>query len=84
MPDENSLLVDLDRDAAIVLLNWLFETNPAERFVAASPEIAASLWDLEASIERVLDVVFRHDYAAISAAASKAIVSRYFDDERSP
>lgn len=84
MPEENSLTVDLDKDAAIVLLNWLYETNPSERFVESSPEIAASLWDLEASIERVLDVTFRLDYDKISAAAAKAIVARYFDKGQTP
>ena len=55
--------IDLSRDQALVLFEWLARTGAADQPAAFEDQAEQrALWDLEASLESVLTEPLREDY----------------------
>ena len=58
------LSVELSDDAALVLFDFLSRVNRAYAAIMEDQAEARVLWDIEADLERALDVVVARDYEA--------------------
>ena len=67
-PNNCDVIVSLSQDEALVLLDWLAVFNKSEQ--AFSDQAAQRvLWDVEAMLERSVDVVFSDGYERLLAEA---------------
>ncbi len=71
---KNGIKIELSKDEAIVLFDWISRINEGEatnlRLDQAEMRI---LWDLEASFEKVIDEIFAEDYNKIVAQAKQKV-----------
>jgi hypothetical protein len=63
------IIIDLSRDEALVLFEWVFRLNKREDVVFDDQAEQRVLWDIEASLESLLDEPLRKDYADLLSAA---------------
>lgn len=72
--DKDKILLELTKEEAIVLLDWLSRFNEKEK-----PELFKDqaeervLWDMEASIEKVIGETFDSNYAEILSKAREKV-----------
>lgn len=72
--DKDKVLLELTKEEAIVLLDWLSRFNEDEK-----PELFKDqaeervLWDVEASIEKVISENFDSNYAEILSKAREKV-----------
>jgi len=71
--DKGKVLLELTKEEAIVLFDWLSRFNQVEKSELFSDQAEKRvLWDMECSIERVISEIFVGDYTEIlSKARSK-------------
>jgi hypothetical protein len=71
---KNGIKIELSKDEAIVLFDWISRINEGEatnlRLDQAEMRI---LWDLEASFEKVINEIFAEDYNKIVAQAKQRV-----------
>lgn len=66
----DDISIDLSRDQALVLFEWLARTSAADQPVTYEDQAEQrALWDLEASLESVLTEPLREDYRQCVDAA---------------
>lgn len=72
--NENKIVVELTKEEAIVLLDWLSRFNESENrdFFQDQAEERV-LWDMEASIEKVIGETFDNNYAEILSKAREKV-----------
>jgi DNA primase len=70
----NKILLELTKEEAIVLLDWLSRFNEDEKpdlFKDQAEERV--LWDMEASIEKIISETFDNNYAEILSKAREKV-----------
>lgn len=66
----DDIAIQLSRDQALVLFEWLARTGAADQPAAFEDQAEQRvLWDLEASLESVLTEPLREDYRQLVATA---------------
>lgn len=68
--------INLDDDGALVLYALVTRLNEADDPPVVDPAESRVLWDLEADLERTLDVVVADDYEARVLAARSRVRNR--------
>lgn len=71
---ENKVLIELTKEEIIVFFEWLSNFNEMENsncFIDQAEERV--LWDIEASIEKVLDETIQNNYEDILKKARKKL-----------
>lgn len=72
--DLNSIKVEMTNEEALVFLDWLFrfnEGNHSDLFNDQAEERV--LWNLEASLEKVISTVFEKNYSEILEKAREIV-----------
>lgn len=67
------LKLELSREAAVVLYEWLARFNETGKSAFANQAEQRVLWDLESVLESGLAEPFSPDYATILASARQAV-----------
>ncbi|MDO6517796.1 hypothetical protein [Zobellia uliginosa] len=72
--NEKKIVVELTKEEAIVLLDWLSRFNEREnRDLFQDQAEERVLWDMEASIEKVIGETFDSNYAEILSKAREKV-----------
>lgn len=72
--DKDKVLLELTKEEAIVLLDWLSRFNEEEKLELFKDQAEERvLWDVEASIEKVISETFDSNYAEILSKAREKV-----------
>jgi DNA primase len=71
---ENKVVLELTKEESIVLLDWLSRINEGENADLFQDQAEERvLWDMEASIEKVISETFESNYAEILSRAREKV-----------
>ena len=72
--DEHSIILNLTNEEAIVFFDWLSRFNEADsmKFVDDQAEERV-LWDIEASLEKVINESLEEDYVELLSRAREKV-----------
>ncbi len=71
---ENKVVLELTKEESIVLLDWLSRINESENADLFQDQAEERiLWDMEASIEKVINETFESSYAEILSRAREKV-----------